>query len=131
MQSQRWIVKVVSVAENTGQKLIPAGANAPAALVLDQPGTGPVLTKGTLTPGGTQLTLWNNETLTVDQVNGTWEVVFSNNKLHFWSDVPGATLHYQGRTLSSQAELPVPMPFVQTFAPTTSGDSNPFAPTFP
>ena len=131
LKSQRWIVKMVSVAENTGQKLIPAGANAPAALVLDQPGTAPVLTKGTLSPGGTQLTLWNNETLTVDQANGTWEVVFSNNKLFFWSDVPGSTLHYQGRTLSSQAELPVPLPFVQTFAPTSSGDSNPFAPTFP
>lgn len=129
-KSQRWLVKMVSVAENTGQKLIPAGANAPAALVLDQPGTAPVLTKGTLLPGGTVITLWNNESLTVDQANGTWEFVLSNNKLHFWSDVPGTTAHYQGRTVSSQGEIPTPMPFIPVYTP-TAGDTNPFAPTFP
>ena len=129
-KSQRWIIKMVSVAENTGQKLIPAGASAPAALVLDQPGTGPVLTKGSLSSGGATLILWNQEPLVVDQTNGTWEVVFSGNKLHFWSDVPGSTLHYQGRTVSSQAELPVSMPFLQTFV-APAGEPNPFAPTFP
>ena len=130
VKSQRWIVKMVSVAENTGQKLIPAGTNAPAPLVLDQPGTGPVLTKGVLSPDATKLILWNNEALVVDQINGTWELVASGNKLHFWSDVAGSTVHYQGRTLSSQAEPPVPLPFLQTFTSAAS-ETSPFAPTFP
>ena len=130
VKSQRWIVKMVSVAENTGQKLIPAGTNAPAPLVLDQPGTGPVLTKGILSPDATKLILWNNEALVVDQINGTWELVVSGNKLHFWSDVAGSTVHYQGRTLSSQAEPPVPLPFLQTFTSAAS-ETSPFAPTFP
>jgi len=126
-KSQRWVAKMVSVAENTGQKLIPASASGPAALVLDQPGSAPVRTLGTLLPGGTRATLWNGEELVVDQLNGTWEMVFSGSKLNFWSDVPGSTLHYQGRSLSSQGELPTPVPFLQVVV----GELSPFAPTFP
>ena len=128
-KSQRWMAKMVSVAENTGQKLIPSGPSAPAAFVLDQPGTGPVLTKGSLVAGATRVKLWNGEELVVDQVNGTWEFLLNGGKILFWSDLAGSSLHYQGRTLSSQAELPTPGPFLQVQA--VNNEVSPFAPTFP
>ncbi|MBT9585391.1 beta-galactosidase [bacterium] len=128
-KSQRWIAKMVSVAENTGQKLIPAGASAPAAFVLDQPGTAPVLSKGILAAGATRLTLWNNEEMVVDQANGTWEFLLSGGKAYFWSDLPGSSLHYQGRRFTCQGELPAAQPFLQPAV--VSNDANPFAPTFP
>jgi hypothetical protein len=128
-KSQRWIAKMVSVAENTGQKLVPAGASAPAAFVLEQPGTAPVLSGGKLLAGATQVTLWNGEGLVVDQANGTWEFMVSGGKASFWSDVEGSTLHYQGRTLTSQGALPTPQPFLQQAV--QNHEQNPFAPTFP
>ncbi|CAN0219555.1 unnamed protein product, partial [Phaeothamnion confervicola] len=44
--SSHFMVKMVSVAENTGQKLTATAPGAPSAFVLDQPGSAPVLTFG-------------------------------------------------------------------------------------
>jgi len=127
--SQRWVLKMVSVAENTGQKLIPAGPSAPAAFLLDQPGTGPVLSKGVLKAGATQITLWNGEKVSVDQINGTWEMLIDGTKVEFWSDVPRATAQYKGKALTCQSGTPTPSPFLPDTVVTN--DASPFAPTFP
>lgn len=125
-QSQRWTLKMASIAENTGQKLIPAPARSPARLVLEEPGSGPVLTFGKLQPKATRITLWNGEPLVVHQLNGTWEFLFDQGELTFWSDTPGSSLEYQGRTLVSSSKEAVPY-----LKPEKPPAENPFAPTFP
>jgi len=127
-QSRRWTIKMVSVAENTGQKLIPSKRKSPASLVLDDPGSAPVVTLGKLVSQGTRIKLWNGEELIVNQSNGTWEMNFNNGELRFWSDVPGSTLGYQGRTLTSLDDKPQPVPFL---LPEKKFPEQPFAPTFP
>ena len=95
--SQHYIIKMVSVAENTGQKLNPTSPGAPSSHILDQPGLPPVLTRGTRSDGGTTLWLSDQEWVKVGQLNGTWELLVDSKGVHFWSDVPNVPVWFQGQ----------------------------------
>jgi len=124
-KSRRWVAKMVSVAENTGQRLVPA-PKGPASFVLEEPGTGPVLTFAASDPRGSVLRLWNGKELSVGQRNGTWECLVEDDQPRFWSDLEGARLTYAGQTVAaSPAE---PSPFLQV---PVSVETHTFPPTFP
>lgn len=96
--STHWVLKMSSVASNTGQKLSSTAglANAPAPYVLEQEGTAPVLTGGS-TRGSTRLTLPDGSSLTVQQQDGTWEACREDDLFRFWSDTAGAQANYAGK----------------------------------
>jgi hypothetical protein len=124
-QSGQWLMKMVSVAENTGQKLLPT-PTGPLPYVLDQPGDSPVRTLGQLTPNGTRVLLWNGDSLSVDQVNGSWELLVSGASVRFWSDVPQAAVTYRGRRFLNNAASGVPLRWNNA-----QPDAYEFVPTFP
>ncbi len=102
--SQEFVIKFVSVAENTGQSLIPV-SGGPAPLMLDQPGNAPVLTFGTATPTPTRLA-WNHKPLlTLGQQNGVFELMVDHGRAVFWSDTPGVQVQLKSQSLTSDGSL--------------------------
>lgn len=106
--SRQWFAKMVSVAENTGQRLV-ATSTGPLPFVLDEEGKSPVRTLGSSSSAATRLVMQNGDILTVDQVNGSWELLYTDGGVRFWSDVPQATASYQGRRFTTPAESPAPL----------------------
>ncbi len=119
--SQRFLIKFVSVAENTGQSLIPV-QGGPAPLMLDQNGTAPVLTRGQPAPTPTRIR-WNGKPLlSLFQQNGTFELMIEDGRAVFWTDTPQVRFQL-GETESvsngSVYDLPLtrPRPRVQNGTP--------------
>lgn len=75
--SRHYLVKMVTVAENTGQKLNPTPPGAPSTHILDQPGLPPVLTFGTPSDRGTTVVLADSEVVRVGMDKGVWELLES------------------------------------------------------
>ncbi|GMU52273.1 MAG: hypothetical protein AMXMBFR33_14190 [Candidatus Xenobia bacterium] len=85
--SQRFLIKFVSVAENTGQSLIPV-QGGPAPLMLEHNGTAPVLTRGAPSPTPTRVN-WNGRPLlSLFQMNGCFELMIEDGRAVFWTDTP-------------------------------------------
>lgn len=100
--SQHYILKMVTVAENTGQRLVPTQPGAPSSHILDQPGLPPVLTKAAASDKGTVVSIGGEEIVRVGQLNGTWELVVSPKGTRFWSDLPNPTVYIRGQQLDDK-----------------------------
>lgn len=102
--TQQFLIKFVSVAENTGQALIPV-QGGPTPFMLDKPGTAPVLTQGTATPNPTRIS-WNGEPLlTLWQQNGVFELMVEDGRVVFWSDTPGVQAELKSQKITSDGSL--------------------------
>ncbi len=100
--SQHYMVKMVTVAENTGQRLIPTQPGAPSTHILDQPGLPPVLTKAGPSETGTTIQIGGEELIRVGQINGTWELIVSPKGNQFWSDRPSSPVWIRGQQIGSK-----------------------------
>lgn len=88
-ESTRWVLRMVSVAVNTGQDDRPDhDVRFGPVRRLVKPGGAPVLTLGT--PGGhTVVSLAGHPVVALDLVNGTWELLRDGDDFYLWCDTPG------------------------------------------
>jgi len=100
--SRHVFMKMVSIAENTGQQLLPAPQGAPAPFVLEQAGTAPVKTFGA--EGTTEVRLGGHSVLEIALTNGTWEILAAPDGVTFWCDTPGVKLSFGGREYTTGTE---------------------------
>lgn len=90
--SRRWVLKMVTIALNTGeQKSLHVGERERAIFALDDPGAAPVVTAGQ--PGGSATTveLVGRRVASVGLVNGSWELVRDGVAWYVYCDTPGAS----------------------------------------
>ncbi len=105
-KSEHYVVKMATVAQNTGERLEKAAAGSVGGFVLLSAGKGPVVTLGG--PSQTPTRLWlpgddpKTPSLTVGQKNGTWELEIKNKLARFRSDTPGVTALWRGKRLLSR-----------------------------
>ncbi len=102
--SRQVFLKMVTIAENTGQQLLPAPPGAPGPFVLDQPGAAPVKTFGDTEGGTTEVRLGGHSVIEMQLVNGTWELLAMPDGTTFWCDTPGVRLSFGGRMFTTGKE---------------------------
>ena len=98
-KSRHYIVKMVTVAENTGQDLVrvtPPG-QVPPDWVLQKKGTAPIVTLGTPALMATTVSLDGRPIVTVQMKNGTWELIVNHDDVTFACDTPGVKASVLGR----------------------------------
>lgn len=100
-QSRRYVVKMVTVAQNTGQKLMKAPEKAPADYVLMERGVAPVRTDGVLSRIPTVVRLEGTPLVNISLANGTWELVVEDGRAYFWCDTPGVPAEVMGQRLTT------------------------------
>jgi len=103
-QSKRYVVKMVTVAENTGQSLVQAAPGAAAPYVLATRGQGPVLTRGMASVNETVVSLNGSPLVSIGMANGTWECFVDGQSVYFWCDTPGMKAVVAGRPLITEAQ---------------------------
>ncbi len=95
--SQRWVLKMVSVAENTGQQTRHHFSNAERTIyALDQMGDSPISTRAEKRSGATTVLLDGKEALRIGLVNGSWELVYEHGKYYFTADTGGIDVSLPG-----------------------------------
>lgn len=104
-RSRDFVVKMVSRAANTGQQLTPAPAGSPEAYVLKSVGKAPILTFGKPSKGMTIVKRNGDTLVSLDMVNGTWELWVDRNRSYFYCDTPGITGHVMGKAISTQSGI--------------------------
>ncbi len=88
--SRRWIVKMVSAAENTGQQTREHFVTDHQQMyALAAAGTEPVITRGWPSAVTTRLNLAGTEIVRVYQRGGTWELVRARDDWFFYTDTAG------------------------------------------
>ncbi len=114
-QSKHLVLKMVSLAANTGQVLQRAPAGALDSWVLTNPGTAPVITAGQVSgkptsvwmlpqkPGGPVRSL-----LQIHLVNGSWELEIQQHNVTLSCDTPGAEGRALGSAFTGMAAAPFP-----------------------
>lgn len=101
--SRRFVVKMVSRAENTGQRLEPAAPGAPARFHLKAWGRAPIRTLGRFEGKALRLRRGRQTILSLALANGTWELLVRDGRATFACDTPGirGTLFGQAITTTS------------------------------
>ena len=95
--SRRWVLKMVTIALNTGEeKSLHVGERERAIFALDEPGEAPVTTLGEPVAGGTTVGFNGTEVARVKMVNGTWEIVRDGDRYHVYCDTPGVQILIPG-----------------------------------
>ena len=88
--SQRWSLKMVTMATNTGEVKQLHQSNADrTTFELSDMGKPPITTLGEAGGAGTTVALAGKPLLTVFLTNGTWELVCEGQTLQFYCDTPG------------------------------------------
>ncbi len=89
-ESTRWLLRMVSVAVNTGQDVQPDHDDrfGPVARLV-KPGGLPILTLGKA-GGHTSISLAGHPLINLDLVNGSWELLRDGDDLYLWCDTPSA-----------------------------------------
>ncbi|MGM0493194.1 MAG: hypothetical protein ACQER1_09615 [Armatimonadota bacterium] len=96
-ESRRWMLKMVTIALNTGEeKSLHVGERERAIFALEGAGSAPVTTLGQPVSGGTTVTLGGTETARVGMINGAWEIVRDGDRHHVYCDTPGVEISIPG-----------------------------------
>ena len=91
------LVKMVTVAANTGEKKSPREAGGTdLKLQLEAFGDAPVLTHGEASDTPTTVELDGKPVVSVYMVNGTWEAVRKGEAWYVWCDTPGVKVSLPG-----------------------------------
>ena len=90
-KSRTWLLKMVSIAVNTGEKKRFVRRGKTDVYMLEDAGGPPVTTLGH--PGGrTVVELAGRPVVALDLVNGSWEIVRERSNLYLWCDTPGTKI---------------------------------------
>jgi|LSQX01.1.fsa_nt_gb hypothetical protein len=96
-ESRRWVLKMVSLALNSGEeKSLHVGERERAIFSVVSPGQAPVVTLGQLSSAGTTVSLGGQQVARVGMVNGTWEIAREGNAYHVYCDTPGVEIEVAG-----------------------------------
>ena len=104
--SARVLVKMVTRAENTGQRVARARNGAPAAWRLETTGDAPVRTFGAPSAAPVRLLRGGLEVLRLYQRDGVWEVLLDGRSATLWSDTSGVAGRLLGRRFVARAGAP-------------------------
>ena len=97
-ESEHWLLKMVSIAINTGEeKSIHVGEAERAIFALTAVGTAPIRTLGKVSERGTTVALAGAEVAWVGLFNGCWELVREGDEYYFYCDTPGTPLRLAGK----------------------------------
>ncbi|MFW5866456.1 MAG: hypothetical protein ACOCX2_01480 [Armatimonadota bacterium] len=92
-ESRRWVLKMVTIALNSGEeKSLHVGERERAIFALQAPGQAPVTTLGQAVAVGTTVGLNGTEVARVGMINGTWEIVREGDRYHVYCDTPGVEI---------------------------------------
>ncbi|MFB3895996.1 MAG: beta-galactosidase [bacterium] len=100
--AKKVLVKMVTIAENRGQKLEPASsAEMAGKYLLSAAGCSPIQTWGKWSNSATEVTLNGIRLIDVYLINGTWELLcdFEKDQYYFYCDTPNTRV-----TLNSHAD---------------------------
>lgn len=111
--SRRLLVKMVTNATNTDQRVTTAGVGAPAPYRLVSSGRAPVMTSGSITPGGVRLALNDRLILAFDLVGGTWELLVDGNRASLLCDTNSATGTVFGHRVTVTAGRVITVPLAK------------------
>ncbi|MBC7288003.1 MAG: beta-galactosidase [Armatimonadetes bacterium] len=90
-ESTVWLIKMVTIAVNTGEQKRFVRRGATDVYMLEAAGSPPVSTLGH--PGGrTVVVLDGRPVIALDLINGTWELVRERSYLYLWCDTPGSRI---------------------------------------
>ena len=96
-ESRRWVLKMVTIALNTGEeKAHHHGEGERAIFAINAPGEAPVSTHGQPVADGTTVLFNGVEVARVGMVNGTWEIVREGDRYHVYCDTPGVRIRIIG-----------------------------------
>jgi hypothetical protein len=98
-RSRRYIVKMVTVAENSGQDLELTPPGSVTDYVLRKRGEAPVVTDGQASSKNTVVKLNGRVLAAVGLSNGTWELLVDGDRHDFWCDTTGVTAVILGQRL--------------------------------
>jgi hypothetical protein len=101
--SKRLIVKAVSRASNTGQRLVLAGPGSPKRYRLESTGSAPIRTFGMASGQPTSVWIGERLILSVGQTDGTWELLMDGRQASFTTDTPGVRARILGRLVTPRA----------------------------
>ena len=104
--SRRFLVKMVSRAENTGQSVVAAPPGQPGPFVLSNWGRTPILTFGKPARTGTRVTRRGREILWLGLVDGCWEMEVRDGRAVVLCDTSGASGRLFGRSFVTTADVP-------------------------
>ncbi len=90
-KSRTWLLKMVTIAVNTGERKRFVRHGKTDVYMLQAAGGPPVATLGH--PGGrTVVSLAGRPAIALDLVNGSWELVRERSSLYLWCDTPGTKI---------------------------------------
>ncbi|MCX6360364.1 MAG: beta-galactosidase [Armatimonadetes bacterium] len=108
--SRHYTVKMVTQAVNTGQRMEPAAAGAPARYRIADWGRPPVVTQGRASETATILTLHGRALLSLGMVDGTWELVVRDGRAGLLCDTGGISGTLFGTPITTVADQFVTAP---------------------
>lgn len=97
--SRRYLVKMVTLADNTGQKFIHLPTAGPPDWVAAEEGGAPVLTSGAPSDQTTTVSLGGRPQVIVGMINGTWELLVDGGDVRFACDTSNVKANILGRKL--------------------------------
>ncbi len=104
-RSRNFVVKMVSRAANTGQQLVRAPAGSPETYVLSKVGKAPVLTFGKPSKGKTIVKRNGYTLVSLNMINGTWELWVDRDRTYFYCDTPGIEGRVMGKLIQTKDDL--------------------------
>lgn len=113
--SQKYLIKMVGDAANTGQLTAPASRGAPARYRLVRSGGPPVHTFGTPADGGLSLALGNRWKMVLNLRGGVWELLVEGDRATLLCDT-AVTGRLQGRLIRTTPGVPVEVSVTQEAA---------------
>lgn len=108
--SRHYLVKMVTTARNTGQRVVRTGSGAPAPYRLEASGSAPVLTDGMPRQDGVVVRLGAKEIVRLNMTGGTWEVHRDGDTVRFWCDTDSITGTVLGRSIRTRKNLILTFP---------------------
>jgi hypothetical protein len=102
--SRKYIIKMVSRAENSGQVLSPAAAGAPGRYLLKSWGSAPVLTFGRASGSPTRIKRGAEDIVSFGMVDGTWEVVVNNGRAAVVCDTSAVSATVLGSAITTEKD---------------------------
>src|SRR5205823_8798151 len=105
LRSGSSLLKMVSVARNTGEELRAAGGRFAGRFALISLGDSPVLTDGTSTEEPTRVSLRDREVVRAYLQNGTWELLVEPERRVLFCDTPNVDFWVAGTHYAQVAPL--------------------------
>ncbi len=96
-ESQHWVLKMATVAANTGQSMeLHYSNDEKTVYVLEQIGDSPITTMAEKTSRPTVVSLGGREVLRIYLKNGTWELIYEQGRYYLSCDTAGVQVELPG-----------------------------------